>query len=85
MTTQTRGPNAGDPARPRRMTNADEYLSLFEQRARIDRRLDELVALMDGEGLPGGVRLVPMPSKSKLRLVGTRSGVALFKGGRNDG
>ena len=55
---------------------ADEFVRLMDQRKIIDRRLDELVEILDP---------TPTLPKSGLRLTGTRPGNLLFKGGRAHG
>ena len=75
-------PNAPVPAAapglpPHRIRIEDEFLSLMDQRLRINARLDELVILLD--------TTPAMLPRSGLRLSGSRSGVILFKGGPIDG
>ena len=64
------------PASQRICTHADEFLNLMEQRRLIDRRLDELVEILDS---------APRLPKSGLRLASSRPGSLLFKGGRSHG
>ncbi len=72
MTTET---ITRDTARlPHRMTRAEEYLHLFEQRRQIDRRLSELAEIL---GPTFGVSL----PKSGLRIVASKPGSLTCKGG----
>lgn len=67
---------------PRRLGYEAEFLDLMEQRRRIEIRLDELVELID-PGVPH--RSVTTALPNRLRLVVSRPGAALFKGGRGHG
>lgn len=72
--------SAARPVRlPQRMAYETEFLRLMDQRKLIERRLDELVELIE-PGVPHAPVTTILP-KSRLRLVGSRPGQSLFKGG----
>jgi hypothetical protein len=74
MQNHAQGSIARYPATQRIRTHAEEFLQLMEQRKIIDRRLDDLVEILDPTStLP----------KSGLRLAGTRPGNLLFKAVRS--
>lgn len=88
MTIQAYGQGAAEPARlPNRMTIEDEFLSLMDQRRRIDARLTVLAERLGDEPGAKGAQIVPRASlpKSRLTLAGSRPGLALYKGGRING
>ncbi len=79
MTDQTHGRGTGEPARlPSRMTYETEFLSLLDQRRRIDRRLNELVEVLDHALGRPGLKL----SKGSLPSAVSCRGTALPTGGR---
>ena len=61
------------------MTVADEFLQLMDLRARVERCLDELTVVIEGND-PRAVVTLP---KSGMRLRAVRPGFFLFEGGRN--